>query len=382
MTGEGRGSGTWADAGLFIAVAVAGGLSLVVGPILGASEIALHCWVGGLMLLYAGVAGFFARFRLRRDQAGDNVYYLGLLFTLVSMMSALWGVAGDEERVDRLLAAFGVALTSTILGVLLRIVLHQTRVDPVDVEEVARQELADASNKLKSALEVSTQSFAGFPSELQTVIQDSIREIVTHWSRTAKEHLQVASAALSMELEALGGVVGTLKQRNAEVEQELNGLSEQVAAVGSALRGAIAEIGAIKAPPTKFAAALQKSEQVVVATTAELEDAQLALTDSAKSVSEVLVVARDAAAELTRIVDGVRAREHELSTLHRSAAGAVDESAQHFAKQLAAAGSAVDQMRHAATQVTKDQVAASRETIRQLDEAVRALTSTLNAVGK
>src|SRR6267142_1002392 len=44
----------------------------------------------GLMLLYAVGVASIPRLRVRLDQAGDNAYYLGLLFTLVSMAFALY----------------------------------------------------------------------------------------------------------------------------------------------------------------------------------------------------------------------------------------------------------------------------------------------------
>src|SRR5438093_6811007 len=42
-----------------------------------------------VMLAYAFVVTRIPRLRVRLDQAGDNAYYLGLLFTLVSMAVAL-----------------------------------------------------------------------------------------------------------------------------------------------------------------------------------------------------------------------------------------------------------------------------------------------------
>ena len=64
------------------------------------------------------------------EEEGDNVYYLGLLFTLVSLMLTLVNIFGLEaggtpgrEELRDLLANFGVALTSTVAGIAGRVVV-------------------------------------------------------------------------------------------------------------------------------------------------------------------------------------------------------------------------------------------------------------------
>ena len=62
------------------------------------------------------------------EEEGDNVYYLGLLFTLLSLMFALVELFGDDadtrgnaERIRVLLENFGIALTSTVVGIFGRV---------------------------------------------------------------------------------------------------------------------------------------------------------------------------------------------------------------------------------------------------------------------
>src|SRR6266566_1754367 len=63
----------------------------------------------GLMLFYAVVLGLARYFRLRDDQAGDNLYYLGFLYTLVSLGVSLWQFSIDEGA-DAVVTNFGVAI--------------------------------------------------------------------------------------------------------------------------------------------------------------------------------------------------------------------------------------------------------------------------------
>ena len=64
------------------------------------------------------------------EEEGDNVYYLGLLFTLISLVLTLWNIFGDSangassnEEIRDLLRNFGIALSSTIAGIFGRILV-------------------------------------------------------------------------------------------------------------------------------------------------------------------------------------------------------------------------------------------------------------------
>ena len=65
------------------------------------------------------------------EEEGDNVYYLGLLFTLISLMFTLLELFGadpdgarNDEKILALLENFGIALTSTIVGIAGRVAVQ------------------------------------------------------------------------------------------------------------------------------------------------------------------------------------------------------------------------------------------------------------------
>ena len=71
------------------------------------------------------------------EEEGDNVYYLGLLFTLVSLMFTLVELFGSDtdavrnaEKVRVLLENFGIALTSTVVGIAGRVAVQNWQSAP------------------------------------------------------------------------------------------------------------------------------------------------------------------------------------------------------------------------------------------------------------
>lgn len=117
-----------------------------------AYEIITHAFTQDTVFIIAGpvlVLGLYLftsisyrRFRLRLDQLGDNCYYLGFLFTLTALSIALYDfrsaeVRSAEDGIHAIIANFGVALASTIVGIALRVLLSQMREDPVEVGTIA-----------------------------------------------------------------------------------------------------------------------------------------------------------------------------------------------------------------------------------------------------
>ena len=104
-----------------------------------------------IMLLYTAFLIYSRRGQLREDQSGDNLYYLGFLYTLTSLSFALYQFGG-EGGTKEIIGSFGIALATTIVGLTLRVVFNQMRHDPVETEIEARLELANAATRLRTDL--------------------------------------------------------------------------------------------------------------------------------------------------------------------------------------------------------------------------------------
>src|SRR5271170_7534063 len=151
-----------------------------------------------IMIGYAVLLG--ARlFRLRDDQSGDNLYYMGFLFTLTSLAVSLYqfSAAGSAEQIVQ---NFGIAIASTIAGITLRILFNQMRRDPVEVEATARLELAEASRRVKRELESAILEFGYFRRATQQSIGDAADEV--------RESIDKVRGQFAGEVERLAAAAG------------------------------------------------------------------------------------------------------------------------------------------------------------------------------
>ena len=166
------------DKWLFFIIFVIGASGIVLlRTYFGVSQMAVTAWAVFWMVFYLVSVTWVPRYYLRADQAGDNIYYMGFLFTLVSLSVALYYFTDQAVALDQIVANFGIALATTILGVALRVVMHQMREDPVDTEREARLDLAEASSRLRTELDISVQRLDSFARHVEQSVEEAITRV-------------------------------------------------------------------------------------------------------------------------------------------------------------------------------------------------------------
>lgn len=138
-----------------------------------------------VMILYGLSVTTVPRIRLRLDQAGDNLYYLGFTYTLCSLAITLYRFHATEGAADYIVSNFGIALATTIVGVVSRVWLHQMREDPLELEREARSEITDAVGRLRAEIDQAVREFNHF----NRTLQQSAREAIEAQGQVALESL-------------------------------------------------------------------------------------------------------------------------------------------------------------------------------------------------
>lgn len=202
-----------ADKWLFVLTFVVGASGIVILKLNDYSQLIVTAWPVAVMLLYLTFLYTFRRFTLNDEQTGDAFYYLGFLFTLVSLALALWQFAGQLDAASHIITNFGIALATTIVGMAIRVFFSQLRRDPIEIERDARLELAGAASRLRSELEVTVLDFAAFRRQAQQVTGDAMAEIIERadqaLARSGERTTEVAETAVRKMDEALATLAGT-----------------------------------------------------------------------------------------------------------------------------------------------------------------------------
>jgi hypothetical protein len=215
-----------------------------------------------IMLGYAALLGMARLFRLRDDQSGDNLYYMGFLFTLTSLAVSLYQFSSDGAA-EQIVKNFGIAIASTITGITLRIFFNQMRRDPIEVEATARMELANASRRVKRELESSILEFGYFRRMTQQSINDALDEMketlgatrkeladeVKNFATTARKPIEEASKRSGEALDTMHDqVIDTLEAVSEQLADEGKRLSNSTASIVKAMDAMAAKLTSLQTP--------------------------------------------------------------------------------------------------------------------------------------
>lgn len=201
----------------------------------------------GIMLFYMAVSLVMSGFRLHNEQAGDNLYYMGFLFTLSSLGVSLYRFTAGTN-IDDIVRNFGIAVTSTICGIALRILFNQMRRDPLDIERSVRHELAEMTRRVRSELDSSSREFSSYRRSSSQMLVEGFEEIGRQAERTG-EAIQKAIESLSKEsirpIREVAETLATMSQQNQalfdERAKKVNASADEAAERLAATAGRISE---------------------------------------------------------------------------------------------------------------------------------------------
>lgn len=264
---------------LFFAIVVVGSSYIVFSKLHDFDAFAVTAVPVLIMIGYALLL-WIRLFRLRDDQSGDNLYYMGFLFTLTSLAVSLYqfSAAGSAEQIVQ---NFGIAIASTIAGIALRILFNQMRRDPVEVEATARLELAEASRRVKRELEGAILEFGYFRRMTQQSVTDALDEVqesigearakfadeIGKFAVTAGQPFEDASKRSGETLDSLNERTVHILEVSRQLVQEGEQLAKSTSSIVQAIDALLAKFAALQAPEqtieTKLAPLIQSLTEAV-----------------------------------------------------------------------------------------------------------------------
>ncbi len=176
-----------------------------------------------VLFAYALTAWASGRLRLEPENIGDNCYYLGFLFTLASLAFTLYQMAdprlndGSAVNIPSVISGFGVALSSTIVGVFLRVLLMQMRPDFVAKEREIRADMNKSFTEFKKSLSLTLRQMKAFSSESVQMAAERDERIREDTEAFVKNH---QAALLSASKEFTQSLNRSLTEMAAATQQQ------------------------------------------------------------------------------------------------------------------------------------------------------------------
>ncbi len=284
---------------------------------------------------------------------GDEVYYLGLLFTLTSLCVALVALfildQGSDlaRRTNEMIGSFGIALVTTMAGIVLRTVLQRPgvagsetviRIPSVATPAQERAAGTRASNGVGAEVSLggATVDLEKYAYELRRQLESatnafaSLGNQVIQQAHTIQKHADQFSADLTRRTDAFLGAIETraiaaaegLEARtNAEIEQLQTASAEAARGAEAAARAAEAQQEGMQRVLGTLTAHMNGLEESI----ARIRSASAGTADQFGSIAEKV------AAAVERL-DGLARVQSQHDEVLGSAVGSL-QSLVHVAKQ-------------------------------------------------
>jgi hypothetical protein len=293
---------------LFVAIGCA---YIVVAKLEGVAQFYVTFVPVTIMLAYALLICLAKPLRLRDDQSGDNLYYMGFLLTLTSLGVSLYQFTATGAA-EEIVQNFGIAIGSTITGIGLRVIFNQMRRDPIEVERVMRLELAEAARRVRRELDSTVVEFGYFRRTTQQAAADSFKHVASTFDEVAAKLVARVEEVASKSARPLE----TASRRSGEA------IAEQTKAMVAAFAATTGQLAAETARLSKSAVAISAALDEVAT--------KLGIMQTPDRIVEVRLdpLAQTLAQTVSRLTMQGRSRSgknrrQELLGIHRCAASGV-----------------------------------------------------------
>ena len=270
-----------------------------------------------LMSIYVFFVTIVPATKLRTDVAADNVYYLGFLYTLTSLAVAL-----SFDDPNTILANFGVAIVSTLIGIAARVGLNQLRVDPTDIEEASRLELADATRKVRAELHETVRQLTDFRNVSLQVLTEGYEEVQKNVENISSNVLKSVEDLVEQSAEPLTELVAKAKSANEEAVASIANVTKSNKALAKSNEDMVSQIEAVNSALAELSEHYGDTgiidDKVINSVQEQLLKVQNQLTDKAKDEFSQLKSSVKEASKNTKELhsDFKKAQENKSNTVN------------------------------------------------------------------
>ena len=271
----------WSDRWIFLLFALIGSMAIWLAKAVGLDAFIVALGAIGAMLAYAALANLGPSLKMRADQIGDNCYYLGLVFTLASLSYAIF-TFDPADTATTIVQGFGVALVSTVLGLVLRVFFSQGRPDLAMAEDNARLALTETAVSVRAELDgvlLAFQTFAVQTQQHLIELRDQVSQDVTAIGASAREAISEMSESSRL----------MVHNQSLETVDEIRKVASSVGRLVKSIdrhSDALGEVGGKTSKQLEDLAAIEKAG-------AAAADALTQITGSAEMVHRYQVAAND-----------------------------------------------------------------------------------------
>jgi hypothetical protein len=159
-------------------------------------------WSFGFAIPLALMVAYIWLGALRRDddvddeKFADSCYYIGFIFTITSIVFALFDLPSIGTEIQNIAVRFGAAMVTTVLGLGVRVYLVSFGRDLGDAIEQSEDAVMDASRRFREQLEIAVERLRDFESDVEAASKATVERVGMQVEALSKSHVERIDAYL------------------------------------------------------------------------------------------------------------------------------------------------------------------------------------------
>jgi biopolymer transport protein ExbB/TolQ len=207
---------------IFIICLIIGTVGIIAGVMLHSSAISLIVPIC-IMTFYIYVT-FTKDTDLPITVIGDSYYYQGFVFTLVALMASLFSLGVNEQvNMNSMVASFGAALVTTIVGLVSRLYVTSFSVAAQNRREQLESQIEKSLDKFSGQIDILTQQVVTSINKVHGQTESTLHETLENYSQINTKVMSDYSTAMQNNIEKINVSINTVSNKisNIVVEPDL-----------------------------------------------------------------------------------------------------------------------------------------------------------------
>ena len=248
------------------------------------------------------------------EQKADSVYYMGFIFTLVAMTASLVALAnsGDDLEFRPVVTNFGLALSTTILGLIIRIIWLQLSAQSLDdAESILKERIIKRTQELQEQTERIVATMTALSSQMSSVaepLQTNFEHLAKSFdiSKKINENLEELNTSAEMISETFQSFSSRLETMNPSVER-LNSnvnsavqipltVNEDLQKIGTSSKNLKTDFESLSSSATNIEPKMEELNNKIALSIEYVNSAVSSLESSVNSTSKILEDNKDSMA--------------------------------------------------------------------------------------
>lgn len=142
-------------------------------------------WLGFVLPLVVMCCYWFVGYRVREKwnvqltlaKFADSIYYLGFLFTVVSIIICLIDINSIGDNLNGMAIRFGAAMVSTAIGMLARVIHTGFKVDTNDAVKSVEDRAIQSAESLTMAFDAASQQLETFRNQVMDASKEAVQSV-------------------------------------------------------------------------------------------------------------------------------------------------------------------------------------------------------------